>query len=40
MLMVVAALPYYLLLHLHVERDKNNTDDGSSSARLLIVALA
>ena len=40
-LMVVAAQPYYLLLHLHEERDKNNTDVGyRCSALLLIVARA
>ena len=39
MLILVAALPYCLLLHGHDVIDKNDTDDGSrSSAQLLIVA--
>ena len=38
LMMVIGALPNYLLLHGHDEMDKNNTDDGSSFARFLIVA--
>ena len=30
-MLVIGARPYYLLLHGHDERDKNNTDDGSRS---------
>ena len=38
LMMVIGALPNYLLSHGLDERDKNNADGGSCSALLLIVA--
>ena len=37
-MMLVAALPNYLLLHVNCEKDKNTTDGGGSSTLLFIVA--
>ena len=38
MLMMIAALPYCILLHGDDARDKNNADSGSNSFLLIIVA--